>query len=87
MTCTEWAYSTSMTQTVPGFARLTVETDKLGGQPCVRGYRFGVEQLLRLLGQGMTFEQIQSDYPFLESQDMTGVLRYAAMLANRDFHT
>jgi uncharacterized protein (DUF433 family) len=35
-----------MAQTVPGFDRLTVEPDKLGGQPCIRGYRFGVEQLL-----------------------------------------
>ncbi len=75
-----------MTQTVPGFPRLTVEADKLGGQPCIRGYRFGVKQLLGLLADGMTFDQIQEDYPFLEQADVSEVLRYAAVLAGRDFY-
>ena len=75
-----------MTQTVPGFPRLTVETDKLGGQPCIRGYRFGAEQLLGLLADGLTLEQIQADYPFVEPDDVGEVLRYAAALADRDYY-
>jgi uncharacterized protein (DUF433 family) len=75
-----------MTQTVPGFDRLTVEADKLGGQPCIRGYRFGAEQLLGLLADGMTLADIQADYPFIEQGDLTEVLRYAAALADRDFY-
>lgn len=75
-----------MTQTVPGFTRLTVEADKLGGQPCVRGYRFSVEQLLVLLADGLNLEQIQADYPFIEQGDIAQVLRYAAQLANRDYY-
>ena len=58
-----------MTQTVPGFDRLTVEPDKLGGQPCIRGYRFGVDHLLELFAAGMTFEEIREDFPFLEPED------------------
>jgi uncharacterized protein (DUF433 family) len=64
---------------------LTVEPDKLGGQPCIRGYRFGAEQLLRLLAEGLALEQIQTDYPFVEQADVTEVLRYAAALADRDY--
>lgn len=67
-----------MTQTVPGFPRLTVETDKLGGQPCIRGYRFGAERLLGILADGLSFEQIHADFPFIEPADVTEVLHYAA---------
>ena len=75
-----------MTETVPGFSRLTVELDKLGGQPCIRGYRFSVEQLLGLLADGLTLEQIQADYPFVEQADIAEVLRYATLLADRDYY-
>lgn len=75
-----------MTQTVPGFPRLTVEADKLGGQPCIRGYRFSAEQLLGLLAQGIGLDQLVEDFPFLEHDDITEVLRYAASLAERDFY-
>ncbi|MFS3128251.1 DUF433 domain-containing protein [Nocardioides sp. Bht2] len=75
-----------MTQTVPGFERLTVEADKLGGQPCIRGYRFSAEQLLGLLAEGYSVAQIQIDYPFIEPADVTEVLRYAVMLAERDHY-
>lgn len=75
-----------MTQTLPGFPRLTVEPDKLGGQPCVRGYRFGVEQLLEMLAEGMGFEEIHADFPFIEREDIREALRYAAAIARREFY-
>lgn len=59
-----------MLQTVPRFDRLTVEADKLGGQVCVRGYRFTVEHLLQLLAGGWDLERIQPDFPFIESEDI-----------------
>lgn len=75
-----------MTQTVPGFPRLTLEVDKLGGQPCIRGYRFGVEQLLKMLAEGMDYAEIQADFPFVEREDIREALRYAAALAGREFY-
>lgn len=73
-----------MTQTVPGFDRLTVEPDKLGGRPCVRGYRFGAQQLLELLAAGHAVEAIRGRIEFLEPEDVLQVLGYAAELAARD---
>ncbi|MDR1186339.1 MAG: DUF433 domain-containing protein [Bifidobacteriaceae bacterium] len=73
-------------QTVPGFPRLTVEPEKLGGQPCIRGYRFGVEQLLELLAEGFSFDQIHDDFPFLEPEDVFESLGYAAAIVKRDFY-
>jgi uncharacterized protein (DUF433 family) len=75
-----------MSQTVPGFDRLTVEPDKLGGQPCIRGHRFGVEQLLELLAAGQTFEEIHADFPFIEPEDIHQALGYAAALADREVY-
>jgi uncharacterized protein (DUF433 family) len=75
-----------MTSTVPGFDRLTVEPRKLGGQPCIRGYRFSAHQLLELLAAGKTFDEIRDRFDFLETKDVHQVLGYAAALADRDFH-
>ncbi len=75
-----------MTQTLPGFPRLTVESDKLGGRPCIRGYWFGVEQLWEVLSEGMDFEEIHADFPFIERDDVHDALRYAAAIARREFH-
>jgi uncharacterized protein (DUF433 family) len=75
-----------MTQTVPGFPRLTIEANKLGGQPCLRGYRFGVDQVLELLGSGKTPSDIITEFPFLEPEDVNESLRYAASVVQRDFY-
>lgn len=75
-----------MPQTVLGFDRLTVEADKLGGQACIRGYRFSAEHLLELLAAGWTLERIQTDFPFIEREDLQQALGYAAALAHREIY-
>lgn len=75
-----------MPQTVPGFDRLTVEAEKLGGQACIRGYRFSAEHLLELLAAGWTLELVQADFPFIEREDVHQVLGYAAALAHREIY-
>lgn len=75
-----------MEQVLPGFDRITVDPDKLGGQPCIRGYRFSVEHLLELLAAGWTTADVQTDFPFIEIDDVRQVLSYAAALAHRDIY-
>jgi uncharacterized protein (DUF433 family) len=58
--------------------RITVENGKMGGRPCVRGLRITVKDVLEILASGMTQEEILADYPALEPEDFTAVLRYAA---------
>ncbi|TLD69783.1 DUF433 domain-containing protein [Phragmitibacter flavus] len=58
--------------------RITLESGKCGGQPCIRGYRFRVTDLLDLLAHGATHEEILEDYPFLEKDDIFAALQYAA---------
>jgi uncharacterized protein (DUF433 family) len=65
--------------------RITIEPGKMGGQPCIRGHRFTVEQLLSLVGAGWTLEQIQEDFPFIEAADVQQAVAYAAFSV-REYH-
>ena len=58
--------------------RITVEQGKCGGKPCVRGYRLRVSDILSLIAAGASHEEILNDYPFLEADDITAALTYAA---------
>ena len=58
--------------------RITVNPEQCGGRPCIRGLRIRVRDVLELLAAGATREQILEDYPYLESDDITAVLEFAA---------
>ena len=63
-------------------SRITIEEGKCGGRPCIRGYRIRVSDVLELLGSGASFEEILTDYAFLEREDILAVLEYAAHQAD-----
>ncbi len=62
--------------------RITIEPDKCGGRPCIRGYRLRVTDLLELLAAGASHQEILEDYPFLEAEDITAAITYAARQAD-----
>lgn len=59
-------------------SRITVDPEQCGGRPCIRGMRLRVLDVLELLAAGETREQILEDYPYLEAEDITASLLYAA---------
>jgi uncharacterized protein (DUF433 family) len=59
--------------------RITLESGKCGGRPCIRGYRIRVSDILSLLGAGASHAEILEDYPFLEDEDILAALDYAAI--------
>lgn len=59
--------------------RITIEPGKCGGRPCIRGMRMRVSDILGLLGAGASHQEILSDYPFLEENDILAALEYAAI--------
>ncbi|MBC8099578.1 MAG: DUF433 domain-containing protein [Armatimonadetes bacterium] len=61
--------------------RITMNPDICHGKPVVRGLRYPVEMLLELLSSGMSIDDILSDYPDLERDDVYAVLAYAALLS------
>ncbi len=62
--------------------RITVEEGKCAGRPCIRGLRIRVSDILDLLAAGASFEEILSDYPFLEREDILAAIEYAARQAD-----
>ena len=64
--------------------RITLEPGKCGGRPCIRGMRMRVVDVLELLGAGASFEEILTDYPSLERDDILAALTYAARLTDHE---
>ena len=58
--------------------RITSEPGKRGGQPCVRGLRITVWDVLGWLGAGMSQAEILDEHPDLEPADFPDIYRYAA---------
>ena len=57
---------------------ITMEPDKMGGKPCIRGLRITVYDVLDYLASGMTREEILADFPDLTSDDLLACLAFAA---------
>ena len=64
--------------------RITVNPKIMAGKPVIKGTRIPVEQVLRLLAQGITPEQILKDYPHLTNDDIMAASLYAAKLASKE---
>ncbi|MCE6990734.1 DUF433 domain-containing protein [Dyadobacter sp. CY323] len=63
--------------------RITFNPNQCGGKPCIRNMRVRVTDILELLANGLTPEQILIDeLPDLEPEDITASLMYAAVKLN-----
>lgn len=62
-------------------SRITIDPMICHGQPCIRGLRYPVSNVLELLASGMTRQEILEDYEDLETEDITACLAYAARLS------
>jgi uncharacterized protein (DUF433 family) len=63
--------------------RITIEPGKRSGQPCIRGLRITVWDVLNWLAAGATEQQILADYPELEAADFRAVFEYASRVGRR----
>jgi uncharacterized protein (DUF433 family) len=57
---------------------ITVEANKRGGKPCVRGLRITVYEVLEYLASEMTEAEILEDFPDLTRSDLKACIAYAA---------
>ncbi|MFN0315765.1 MAG: DUF433 domain-containing protein [Burkholderiales bacterium] len=58
--------------------RITVNPHQCGGRPCIRGLRVRVKDILDLLAADASREEILQNYPYLEPDDITAALEFAA---------
>lgn len=62
---------------------ITIEPGKRGGQPCIRGMRITVYDILSYLAAGMTKKEVLADFPYLTREDILACLAYAAEREHR----
>jgi uncharacterized protein (DUF433 family) len=65
-----------------GMNRITIDPEQCGGRPCIRGMRIRVIDVLDLLGNGLTLEEVLEELPDLEPDDIKACLQYASRKLN-----
>ena len=58
--------------------QFTVGLEQCGGRPCILGMRVRVTDVLDLLAVGLTPEQVISELPYLELDDVRICIRFAS---------
>ncbi len=66
------------------FDRITFDSQIMGGRACIRGMRIPVSVIVGQIAHGATIEEILSDYPDLEPEDIQQALEYAAWLTQEE---
>ena len=59
--------------------RITKNPGIFSGKPIIRGMRIRVQDILEMLAGGMKDEEILTDFPYLEPDDIKACLLYAAL--------
>lgn len=57
---------------------ITIDPNKRGGKPCIRGLRITVYDVLEYLASGMSEADILQDFPDLTRDDIRACLEFAA---------
>jgi uncharacterized protein (DUF433 family) len=63
------------------YERISIDPRICHGQACIRGTRIPVHQIVRMLANGDTIEDLLEEYPTLKREDIQAALDYAASLA------
>jgi uncharacterized protein (DUF433 family) len=62
--------------------RITTDPEQCGGRPCIRGMRIRVTDVLDLLANALTPQQVLQELPDLELEDIQACLQYASRKLN-----
>jgi len=61
--------------------RITIDPNISHGQACIKGTRIPVHQMIGMLANGDTIEDLLKEYPSITREDILACLDYAASLA------
>ena len=62
--------------------RITIDPNICHGQACVQGTRIPVHQIVHMLANGDSIEELLQEYPSLTREDVLACLDYAASLVD-----
>jgi uncharacterized protein (DUF433 family) len=61
--------------------RISINPNICFGKPCIRGHRIWVSLVLDLLASGWSIEQVVSNYPGIDEDDVRACIAYGAEMA------
>ena len=64
--------------------RITIDPKVMVGKPIIRGTRIPVGLILKMLGQGISIEEVLREYPRLEKVDVEAAITYAARVIEHE---
>ncbi|WGV26435.1 DUF433 domain-containing protein [Halotia branconii] len=64
--------------------RISINPNVCHGKACIKGTRIMVSVVLDNLADGLTFEEIVTDYPPLTLEDVKAAIAYAAELTREE---
>jgi len=63
------------------YERIVIDPKICHGQACIKGTRIPVHQIMRMLANGDTIEELLQEYPSLKRDDILACFDYVASLA------
>ena len=66
-------------------SRISIRSDVCFGKPCIRGHRIWVSLILDRLAAGETIDELLSDYPGIEKEDILACIAYGAEMSRNTF--
>ena len=66
------------------FSRITFDPNVMGGRACVRGLPITITQVLSMVAEGMSIDEITDTYPYIKPHDIGQALRYAQWLTEEN---
>ena len=62
------------------FERISINPEICHGQACIKGTRIPVYQVVQMLANGDSIDELLDSYPTIEKEDILSCLDYAAYL-------
>lgn len=63
------------------YERISIDQNICHGQACIKGTRIPVHQIVHMLANGDTIDDLLREYPSIKREDILAGLDYAASLA------
>jgi uncharacterized protein (DUF433 family) len=64
--------------------RISIDPKVCHGQACIKGTRIPVHQIVAMLANGDTIDDLLNAFPSVEREDILACLEYAAALAEEE---
>ena len=66
------------------FKRISIDPKVCHGQACIKGTRIPVHQILHMLANGDTIDELLEEYPSIKREDILACIEYAAELTEEN---